>query len=115
MSFTDAIKTVLMEKFIDFSGRAPRSEYWWFMLFSVLLNIVVSLIGVDLIAVIVSLALLIPSLAVTIRRWHDIGKSGWWTLLLLIPLVNLILILVFFTRKGDDGANDYGPDPLAGA
>ena len=115
MSFTDAIKTVLLEKYIEFSGRAPRSEYWWFMLFNVILNFLLGRIGIDLLAVVVSLALLIPGLAVTIRRWHDIGKSGWWTLTLLIPLVNLILILIFFTRKGDDGANAYGPDPLAGA
>ena len=112
MTFPDALRTVLLEKYIDFSGRAPRSEYWWFVLFVAVVNVVMGRFGTDLIAFVVSMALLIPSIAVAIRRFHDIGKSGWWFLTLLIPLLNLILILIWFTRKGETGANAYGPDPL---
>lgn len=114
MTFAEAIRTVLLEKYIEFSGRAPRSEYWWFLLFAVIVNMLLEVLGIDLVSFVVSAALLIPSIAVTVRRFHDIGKSGWWILTLLIPLLNLILILIWFTRKGESGANAYGPDPLAG-
>lgn len=110
MNFIDAVKSVLT-KYADFNGRARRSEYWWFFLFHVIINIITTFIdesvspgGVGMIGLVVSLALLVPSIAVAIRRMHDVGKSGWF---ILIPIYNLILACT----NGETGANQYGPDP----
>lgn len=102
--FTDAIK-ICFEKYADFDGRANRAEYWYFYLFAVIVS------NIPIIGYIASLALLIPSLAVTVRRLHDIGKSGLWALLYLLPIVGWIWILVLNAQAGERGANQYGPDP----
>lgn len=122
MSFADAVTTVLQKKYADFSGRARRSEYWWYYLFTVLLtlaiNIVFGIIGSDFLTYavsgIVGLALLIPGLAVGARRLHDTGRSGWWLLLILIfwlCLIPLIVLIVFFVMDSTPGDNKYGPNP----
>lgn len=110
MDFVTAVKTCL-SKFVDFSGRASRSEFWWFFLFQVLVSIVASFLG-DVVTMVVGLALLLPALAVGVRRLHDIGKSGWFLLLCLIPVVNLVLIY-FFVQPSQTQDNNFGVVPVA--
>jgi len=123
MGFTDAIKTGF-QKYIGFRGRAARSEYWYWVLFVILVQIVAWLIdmtlfgfnttGVNPIGSILSLATLLPSLAVSIRRLHDIDRVGWWVLLALIPVIGAIVLIYWACLRGTVGANRFGPDPLAG-
>jgi uncharacterized membrane protein YhaH (DUF805 family) len=98
----------VLKKYADFNGRARRSEYWYFALFNFLISMTLMVIGYSLripvLNSIYSLGVLLPSLAVAIRRMHDVNKSGWY---ILIPIYNLILA---FT-EGTKGPNDYGPDP----
>ncbi len=114
MSFQEAVKTVLT-KYVDFNGRARRSEYWYFVLFNILVNfvvgIVVNLTGLTFLSYIVSLALLLPGLGVCVRRLHDIGKGWAWILLALIPLVGAIILIVFYCQDSQPGDNQYGPNP----
>jgi uncharacterized membrane protein YhaH (DUF805 family) len=113
-----------LKKYGVFSGRSRRKEYWYFVLFvaiiSIVLNIIDGLIGayarssgVGLLSSIFSLAILIPSIAVTVRRLHDIDRTGWWVLISLVPLVGWIVLLVFNVQDGTPGSNGYGPDPKA--
>lgn len=118
MSFMEAVKTCY-SKFATFSGRASRSEYWWFFLFFIIvyfiLGFLAGMLGSDIVMMLTGafgLISLIPSLAVGARRLHDIDKSAWWLLISIIPIVSLILIY-FFALKGTDGDNQYGADPLA--
>lgn len=105
----------VMRSAFDFSGRARRTEYWMFtlfnLIFSILANVIDVVIGLGILSVIYSLVVFIPGLAVSVRRLHDINKSGWNILLALIPLVGAIILLVFFVKEGDKGRNTYGPDP----
>lgn len=119
MSFAEAVRSVL-SKYVTFNGRARRSEYWWFALFYVILAIVASIIDASMgtdagrtgpVTSILSLVLLLPSLAVGVRRLHDIGRKGWWILLGLIPLVGTIILIVWFCKDSDAGPNAYGPSP----
>lgn len=117
MTFTDAIRTCF-SKYADFSGRARRSEYWWFSLFLFLvvlpfeiLNADGQSVGLAAIHGLIGLALILPSLAVGARRLHDVGRSGWWLLIGLIPLVGFLVLLFWNVRAGDIGPNAYGPDP----
>ncbi|MEO7259715.1 MAG: DUF805 domain-containing protein [Jatrophihabitantaceae bacterium] len=114
MSFADAIRTVF-SKYATFSGRARRSEFWWFALFLVIVNIVLRILdrAMDnpVLGLIVGLALVLPSLAVTVRRLHDTGRSGWWILIGLIPLIGAIVLLVFECQDSQPGSNKYGPSP----
>ena len=89
-------------------GRAHRSEFWYWTLANLLIGIVLG--WIPFIGILISIALFIPSIAVGIRRLHDIGKSGWWYLLILLPLVNLVLIY-FFILDSQPGENQYGPNP----
>jgi len=122
MDFQTAIRTVLKEKYATFSGRASRSEYWWFALFSIIASAVLGIIDATIfgnanggiLGTIFSLAVLVPSIAVGVRRLHDLGRSGWWLLIVLIPLIGILVLLYFFVQKGTDGPNDHGADPLAG-
>ncbi|MBX9458259.1 MAG: DUF805 domain-containing protein [Rhizobium sp.] len=115
MDFATAVKTVVMQKYASFSGRAIRSEYWWFVLAYIIAYIVLAIVdyvlGVQLLTAILSLGLLIPSIAVGVRRLHDLDKSGWWLLLGLVPLVGLILIY-WFAQPGTPGANRFGPPAI---
>lgn len=123
MTFQDAVKTCF-RKFATFSGRAQRSEFWWFALFVVISNFVLGIVDhmlfgmavdgqqVSLLGALFSLAVLLPNIAVGVRRLHDLDKSGWWYLLILIPLVGALVLIYFFVQKGTDGPNRFGADPL---
>ena len=121
MSFTEAIKAVL-NKYATFSGRARRSEYWYWILFTSVVSSGLSagLRATDngtfftILETLFSLAVLIPGLAVTWRRLHDIGKSGLNYLWVLLPIVGWILLIVWCARPGVSGPNQYGPDPKGG-
>ena len=116
VDFMTAIRTCF-SKYVDFSGRARRSEFWFFMLFNVAVQIVASLIdgiilgGMGILGLVASLGLLVPALAVSVRRLHDSGRSGWWILIGLIPLVGIILLIVWYVNKGEDGPNRFGANP----
>jgi uncharacterized membrane protein YhaH (DUF805 family) len=115
MDFMTAVKTVFMENYANFEGRAQRSEFWWFALFVFVVSLVLQLVLGDIVSMIFSLAVLLPSISVAVRRLHDVDRTGWWYLLVLIPLIGaLILIFAFFIHRGTTGANRFGPDPLAG-
>jgi len=105
MDFQTAVKTCF-SKYADFSGRASRSEYWWFVLAEVIVLIVASLIH-EYVYLIAALGFLLPALAVGARRLHDIGKSGWLQLLMIIPLVNLVLIY-FYVQPSQPEPNPHG-------
>ena len=104
---------VLRLKYADFSSRANRQVYWMFVLWNFIITIVLTIINADLISGLVSLALLVPGLAIGVRRLHDLDKSGWWLLLALIPILGALILLVLFVSKGTTGPNRFGPDPLA--
>ena len=115
MTFTDSIKTCL-NKYATFSGRASRSEYWWFYLFFILLYVGLAILSVVVSEIfsfgmiLVLLGLLLPSIAASIRRLHDVDKSGWWMLISIVPLFGLILIY-FLSAEGSSGDNQFGPAP----
>jgi uncharacterized membrane protein YhaH (DUF805 family) len=117
MNFTEAISSGF-SNYVNFAGRAIRSEYWYWVLFVFLAEIVTGIVdfvlGVQITTTIFALAVLLPGLAVTIRRLHDLDRSGWWVLLALIPLIGAIVLLVWFCSRGTEGSNRFGPDPLAG-
>ena len=111
MGFGEALKRCFTQ-YATFSGRARRSEYWYFFL----LNMLVSLFGGALLppmAGIYALAVIIPTIAVGVRRLHDIGKSGVYYLVGLIPMIGTILLIVWMCQEGQSGDNEYGPDPKA--
>lgn len=120
MGFIEAIKTVFT-KYADFSGRARRSEYWYFTLFNAAVNFLLGVLQqatgdgdfniFGIISGLFALVVLVPSLALCWRRLHDIGKSGTSYLLILIPIVGVILILVWACRDSQPGENVYGPNP----
>lgn len=114
MGFMEAVKSCF-RRYVDFQGRSPRSEFWWFYLaFIIFYVLVIILAAIAPILGIIGLGLLafiIPMLAVSIRRLHDLDKSGWWYLIGFIPLAGLIL-LYWFCLKGTEGDNRFGPDPL---
>jgi uncharacterized membrane protein YhaH (DUF805 family) len=118
MSFVDAVKTCF-SKYVTFGGRARRSEYWWWYLFVVIVGVVASILdalfgtrsnGTGVIQGLAGLALLLPSLAVGVRRLHDTDRSGWWLLIGLIPIVGTIVLIVFFVQDSRPD-NEYGPNP----
>ena len=108
MSFGEAVSSVFSH-YADFTGRARRSEYWWFYLFMFIVGCVV--VWIPVLPILWSIAIFIPNLAVSVRRLHDIGKSGWNMLFLLVPLVGVILLIIWFCKDSDPGANEYGPNP----
>ena len=101
---------VCLSKYAEFKGRASRSEYWWFMFFGILFSALGASINNTAYGL-VGLALLLPNLAVAVRRLHDLNKSAWWVLLLFVPLANL-LIFAWFCMRGTAGENQYGADPI---
>ena len=113
----------VLKKYAVFSGRARRKEYWFFVLFNLIISFVLGLIdgamgfgekgGAGPLGAVYSLAVLIPSLAVSVRRLHDTGRSGWWLLIGLIPCVGFIVLIVFMVQDSDPGDNQYGPNPKA--
>ena len=118
MSFKEAISSVF-SNYANFNGRARRSEYWYFAVFSSLVSAIFTALGnltdgsmiITALQGLFSLAILIPSLAVAWRRLHDIGKSGAWYFIALVPVVGWILLLVWFLKDSEPGENQYGPNP----
>jgi uncharacterized membrane protein YhaH (DUF805 family) len=105
-----------LKKYADFSGRARRREYWMFVLVNFVISCVLAGLGYvssafNVLSYVYTLAVLIPSFAVGARRLHDTGRSGWWLLIGLIPLVGVIILIVFFCQDSDPGDNEYGPNP----
>ena len=109
-----AVQAVL-SKYATFSGRARRSEYWWFALAYLVAVVVTSFvdaaIGTQVVTSLLALALFLPSLAVTVRRLHDTNRSGWWILICVVPIIGSIALLVFACTEGTAGYNDHGPSP----
>lgn len=99
-----------LKKYAVFEGRATRSEYWYFFLFNLVISIIIGLLDVPALGFLYSLAVLIPSLAVGVRRLHDVGKSGWWLLIGLIPVVGWIVLIIFAVTDSQSGTNQYGPN-----
>ena len=122
MSFQDAVRICLQRKYADFHGRARRSEYWFFILFTAIVSAVGGALdaifgirsgtygGTGPIQGLLQLILLVPTLAAGARRLHDTGRSGWWQLLGLIPVVGWIILVVLFAQDGQP-ANQHGPNP----
>ena len=115
--FVEAVK-----KYAMFGGRSRRKEYWYFTLFYVLITLVLAAIdnvigtwssssSVGLLSGIFILALLLPGIAVTVRRLHDIGRTGWWYLISFIPIIGTLVLLVFTVQDGTAGSNNYGSNP----
>ena len=106
----------VLKKYAVFSGRARRKEYWMFVLFyiifGIILGIIEGIIGISgILTGLYCLALLIPSIAVSVRRLHDIGRTGWWVLICLVPIVGSIVLLIFMLLDSQPGDNQYGPFP----
>jgi len=105
----------VLKKYAVFSGRARRKEYWYFVLFNIIIMIILIIIGraIDssILSTIYSLAVLIPSIAVDIRRLHDTNRTGWWLLIGLIPIIGWIVLLIFMVQDSQKGENQYGPNP----
>jgi uncharacterized membrane protein YhaH (DUF805 family) len=132
MSFADAIRTVY-GKYVDFSGRARRSEYWWWTLYMLIVGGIVATIESWLglgfgtvesvdgaymaayqggpLTAIWGLAHLLPGIGVAVRRLHDTDRSGWWLLIAFIPVVGILVLLYFYVSRGDAGQNRFGPAP----
>ena len=117
MTFKEAVKTCLVDKYATFSGRATRSEYWYFFLFyyffTFCLGFIVGFSESDhSLAVIglLCLPILLPSLAVSVRRLHDTGRSGWWFFITFVPYIGGIALLIFLCQKSDED-NKYGSNP----
>jgi uncharacterized membrane protein YhaH (DUF805 family) len=114
----------VLKKYAVFDGRARRKEYLMFILFNIIITAVLALIdsligtvirqgGFGLLQGLYDLAVLIPTLAVTVRRLHDTGRTGWWILIGLIPVIGGIVLLIFMLLDSESGANQYGPNPKA--
>lgn len=112
----------VLKKYAVFSGRARRKEYWYFILFNILINIILSVVdgltgnldpdtGVGLLSSIYTLAILIPSIAVSVRRLHDTGRSGWWLLISFVPLIGFFILLFFMLQNSKAEQNKYGNNP----
>lgn len=117
----------VLKQYVNFNGRARRSEYWFFNLFNIIILIALQVLaavmagmGSDagagifaILYVVYSLAVLLPSLAVAVRRLHDTGRTGWWLLVGLVPLIGGIVLLIFFVSDSVAGENQFGPNPKA--
>ena len=113
---------LVLKKYLVFEGRARREEYWYFILFNILAGIILGVVdnmtgtlnletGMGFLSGLYSLAVLIPTIAVAIRRLHDTDRSGWWLLIALIPVIGGLVLLVFFVLDGTPASNQYGPNP----
>ena len=123
MTFSQAIGTVF-SKYATFQGRAGRPEFWWWVLFVILVSLVTQFIdgmfigpmlgyesfdadGGQPLSLVVSLGLLLPNLAVSVRRLHDIDRSGWWLLIGLVPLIGVIVLIFWYVQPGTEGGNRF--------
>lgn len=120
MTFQEAVRTCF-QKYLTISGRARRAEYWWWVLFVFLGNMLFGFVDqivfgteVSFLGGIFSLAVLLPSICVGGRRLHDRDMSAWWLLLMLVPVIGTIILLVIYLLPGTEGPNRFGPDPIRG-
>ena len=114
--------------YVDFNGRASRSQYWYFVLYYFLISLVLAFIDTlvinpmlgatpeqvargGILQMIFGLAIFLPSLSIGVRRLHDIGRSGWWLLLSFIPIIGVLVLLFWFIQDSQPGSNEYGPNP----
>jgi uncharacterized membrane protein YhaH (DUF805 family) len=120
MTFTAAIRSAF-SNYAVFEGRATRSEYWWFYLFAIIINAVLNVAAelsgdsdfvASLVTLAISLAIVVPSIAVAARRLHDVNRSGWWQLIAL-TIIGIIPLIYWLAKKGTDGPNRFGEDRLA--
>lgn len=117
VTFKEAVVRALQQNYCNFSGRASRSEFWWWELFTFILGIIVDIVfcwsqnAISIAGGVVGLALLLPNLGICVRRLHDIGKSGWWIFISLIPVIGWILLLVWYCKDSQMEPNEYGPVP----
>lgn len=104
-----------LKHYVDFNGRAPRAEFWYFVLFNLIIALVVGgvgyAIGFSKLSSLYSLLVLLPTLAVSVRRLQDTGKSGWFILVGLIPLVGALILIYFYAQASQPGENQYGANP----
>jgi uncharacterized membrane protein YhaH (DUF805 family) len=116
----------VLKKYAVFSGRARRKEYWWFVLINLIIAFVLAGLGAlttkngevgvfTALSGLYSLALILPSLGVMIRRLHDTNRSGWWFFISLVPFVGELILLIFLVLDSDPGTNRFGPNPKATA
>lgn len=112
----------VLKRYTVFNGRAGRPEYWYFLLFNVIASIALAILdnvlglvpkgtNVGVLGAIYSLAVILPGIAVAIRRMHDINRSGWWVLISAIPIVGWIIFIIWAARESDAGPNQYGQGP----
>jgi uncharacterized membrane protein YhaH (DUF805 family) len=123
MDFTQAIRSCFSQ-YATFQGRSPRSEFWYFALFTTSASIVIRIldaltfgfnpVGPGVLDGLFSLAVFLPTIAVSVRRLHDIDRSGWWWWLWLIPIIGWIVLLIWMITVGNERENSHGPDPLGG-
>jgi uncharacterized membrane protein YhaH (DUF805 family) len=109
MDIKTAVITCLT-KYVDFDGRASRSEFWWFFLFQVVVTLVLSVM-LSFLGTIASLAMLLPGIGAAVRRLHDIGKSGWWILIGLIPLIGWLIAIYWAVQPSQPESNHWGAPP----
>ena len=136
MALLTVVRTILFKKYVQFHGRAPRHEFWWWTLALIIANFIAVFIDMSLLnsnvqivaepgrvemsdegplATILSLATLLPTISVAVRRLHDVGKSGWWLLVMFVPLLGALYLIFLYVQRGTEGRNIYGPDPLESA
>jgi uncharacterized membrane protein YhaH (DUF805 family) len=112
----------VLRNYAVFHGRARRKEYWYFVLVNIIISVALAIVdgvtgtynsdvGFGLLSGIYTLAVLIPGIAVSVRRLHDIGRSGWWLLVILVPLVGAIVLFIFMVLDSKPEQNEYGPSP----
>jgi uncharacterized membrane protein YhaH (DUF805 family) len=109
------------KNYVNFQGRARRKAYWMFVLFNIIALVILSLIegalglsgqnGYGILTGLYSLAIILPLIALAVRRLHDTGRSGWWILIGLVPLIGPIVLIIFYVTDSQPGANQYGPNP----
>lgn len=118
-TFSNSV-AICFEKYVDFEDRAPRAEYWYFVLFQVICFVGLAVVGAVFfgshdaggVGALLSLGLFLPTLAVSVRRLHDIDRTGFWYFMVLVPVAGTILLLVWFCTRGTEGPNRFGADPL---
>ena len=112
----------VLKKYFVFDGRARRAEFWYFVLFNLIVSIVLSVLdnvigttmgptGVGILGTLYALAILLPALGVAVRRLHDTGRTGWWILIGLIPIIGFIILIIYYIQDSQPGENQYGPNP----
>jgi uncharacterized membrane protein YhaH (DUF805 family) len=110
LTFFEAIR-ICLQKYADFTGRAPRSEYWWFVLFVLIAQLCLRILWAPL-GFAFAIAIFLPHLAVGARRLHDTNRSGWWLLLAFVPIIGEIILIIWFCQRSAPVANRFGPPPL---